>query len=198
MASGTMQTSDGEPSDQELHSRVQEGDRRAFERLFRRYYDELCAYVESQIGTPEAAEDLVQNVLLSLWRRREQLALQKTIKAYLYGAARNESIKFRKHRKVRDRWQGEKRRGRNGGRADASSPLEDVERKQLKRAMQKSVDALPERRREVYVLSRQHGLTYNEIASVMDISPKTVDNQMVEALKFLRKRLRQFSSAPPA
>jgi RNA polymerase sigma-70 factor (ECF subfamily) len=60
--------------------------------------------------------------------------------------------------------------------------------------MKKCISELPERRREVFVLSRQHGLTYKEIAAVMDISPKTVDNQMVEALKFLRKRLQSFSS----
>lgn len=177
---------------------MREGDRGAFKKLFRAYYDELCDYVESQIGSAEAAEDLVQNVLLNLWRRREDRTLRTTLKAYLYGAARNESIKYRKHRKVRDQWQEESTHDHVTKRTNASSPVEDVEHRQLRRAMKESVEALPERRREVYVLSRQHGLTYKEIASVMDISPKTVDNQMVEALKFLRKRLRQFSSTPSA
>ena len=74
------------------------------------------------------------------------------------------------------------------------SPAETLERDELKAVIQESIDALPERRREVYVLSRQHGLTYKEIAIVMDISPKTVDTQMVAALKFLRKRLQARSS----
>lgn len=198
VTSHTMQNPDGEPSDQELYSRMREGDRAAFKKLFRAYYDELCDYVESQVGSAEAAEDLVQNVLLNLWRRREDRTLRTTLKAYLYGAARNESIKYRKHRKVRDRWQEENAQNRAGRRTNAMSPVEDVEHRQLKGVMEESVKALPKRRREVYVLSRQHGLTYKEIASVMDISPKTVDNQMVEALKFLRKRLRQFTSASSA
>lgn len=193
-----MQNSDGEPSDQKLYSRVREGDGAAFKKVFRAYYDELCDYVESQVGSAEAAEDLVQNVLLNLWRRREDRTLRTTLKAYLYGAARNESIKYRKHRRVRDRWQEENAQHRVRRTTNTVSPVEDAEHRQLKRAMEESVKALPERRREVYVLSRQHGLTYKEIASVMDISPKTVDNQMVEALKYLRKRLRQFTSASSA
>lgn len=193
-----MPSSDGESTDEELYSQVQEGDRAAFQRLFRRYYDELCDYVESQVGSPEVSEDLVQNVLLTLWRRREQVTLRTTLGAYLYGAARNESIKYRKHRTVRDRWREENDLKSGRETSSVPSPVEDIENQQLRRAMQRSVEALPERRREVFVLSRLHGLTYKEIASVMDISPNTVDNQMVEALKFLRKRLRQFSSAPSA
>jgi RNA polymerase sigma-70 factor (ECF subfamily) len=149
--------------------------------------------VESQVGAACVAEDLVQNVLMNLWRRRQEWEPRTSLRAYLFGAARNEFLQYRAHRQVRDRW-AEEEQERDDPPPPLPSPSESVEHRELQREMKKCIAELPERRRQVYVLSRQHGLTYKEIATVMDISPKTVDNQMVEALKFLRKRLRSFSS----
>lgn len=182
------------PPDEELVARMREGDQRAFETLFRFYYEELCGFVESQIGASDVSEDLVQNIFLNLWRRRCECEPRTTLRAYLFGAARNESIRYRKHQNVRDEWEREEKMKSRSQNESRPSPAETVEHRQLQRAMQEFVSELPERRREVYVLSRRHGLTYKEIASVLDISPKTVDNQMVEALKFLRNRLRSYSS----
>ena len=183
------------PPDEELLVRIQEGDRSAFETLFRSYYEELCAFVDAKIGASDYADDIVQNVFLSLWRRRQELEIRSTLRAYLYGAARNESITYRRRRRERSQTEDQTKRVTERIRDWASlSPAETLERDELKAVIQESIDALPERRREVYVLSRQHGLTYKEIAIVMDISPKTVDTQMVAALKFLRKRLQARSS----
>ena len=188
-----MQPCDEDSSDSELVARIQKGNRAAFETLFRRYYENLCGFVESQIGASNVAEDLVQNVLLNLWRRRQDWEPRTSLRAYLFGAARNEFLQYREHRDVRDRW-AEEEKEREDPPPTVPPPSENVEHRELRREIKKCIAELPERRREVYVLSRQHGLTYKEIAAVMDISPKTVDNQMVEALKFLRKRLQSFSS----
>ena len=184
-----MGNSEQDSMEWEQVARIQEGDEEAFEALFRHYYEELCHFVESQVGSAEVAEDLVQNIFLSLWRRREDWEPKTTLRAYLFGAARNESIKYRKHQQVRSRWKQEEKEKETPERSD---PEDDLKSRELRRTIRKWVDKLPERRRQVYLLSRQHGLTYKEIARVMDISPKTVDNQMVEALKFLRKRLGAF------
>lgn len=179
------------PPDDVLVARIQEGDHEAFERLFRSYYEELCAFVDAQIGDLEGADDIVQDVFLGLWRRRNDLNIHSTVRAYLFGAARNESISHRKRRKVRTEDDEKTRKRWERVRTwSTTTPEEDLKRDELRRTIQESIAALPERRREVYTLSRQHGLTYDEIAQVMGISPKTVDNQMVEALKFLRKQLR--------
>lgn len=199
----TMQASEEDLTDQQLVDRIREGDSTAFEALFRSYYEPLCGFVEARIGEASVSEDLVQNIFLSLWRRREDLDPGTSVKAYLFGAARNESIDYRKRRKVRDDWEQEKKRNAQsdidlvpGPARQIIGPMEDAEKRQLQEELQKGISELPRRRREVYVLSRHHGLTYNEIAAVMGISAKTVDNQMVEALKFLRKRLRNFISVP--
>jgi RNA polymerase sigma-70 factor (ECF subfamily) len=198
-----MQSSDDQLTDQQLIDRIRQGDGVAFKALFRTYYEPLCGFVESRIGDPSAAEDLVQNIFLGVWRRREEVDPGTSVKAYLFGAARNESIDFRKRKKVRDDWKEEHQvdtqvdlDGAPGPARQLNGPVEEAERRQLQEELQNGVDALPERRREVYILSRRHGLTYEEIAEVMEISPKTVDNQMVEALKFLRKRMRSYISRP--
>lgn len=189
-----------DPTDEQLADRIRRGDRAAFKALFQNYYEALCGFVESRVGDPNISEDLVQNIFLNLWRRHEKLDPQDNVKAYLFGAARNESIDYRNRRSVRDDWKAEKKEESRpdldhvpGPRHQISGPGENVEHQQLKRELRKSISELPERRRQVYVLSRRHGLTYKEIAVVMNISPKTVDNQMVEALKFLRERLCDFT-----
>lgn len=191
-----MHSTEEELSGQELVSQIQNGNRAAFETLFRRYYEDLCGFVESRVGAAEVAEDLVQNVLLNLWRRRGEWEPRTSLRAYLFGAARNEFLNYREHRQVRDRW-AEEEKERAEMPPQEPSPSDSVEHRELRCEMRKCISELPERRREVFVLSRRHGLTYKEIAVVMEISPKTVDNQMVEALKFLREQLCSFSSAVP-
>lgn len=172
--------------DEQWARQIRAGDCRAFEALFREYYEPLCGFAQSQLQDPEAAEDLVQDLLLDLWRRRRQLRPRQSLRAYLFGAVRNQCIKRIKHRQVRRRWEREEKQKTPPRGAD---PEEGFRYRELRRAMQEGVAELPERRRQVYVLSRQHGLTYKEIAAAMDISPKTVESQMVKALKFLRERL---------
>jgi RNA polymerase sigma-70 factor (ECF subfamily) len=186
-----MRNNEQEPIEWEQVARIQEGDEVAFEALFRAHYEALCQFVEGQVGSAEVAEDIVQNIFLNLWRRRQDWEVRTTVRAYLFGAARNESIKHRKHRQVRRRWKQEEREKET---AEKPGPDDRLKHQELRRTLQKWVDELPERRRQVYLLSRRHGLTYKEIARVMEISPKTVDNQMVEALKFLRKHLGSFLS----
>lgn len=183
-----------QPKERRLIERVQEGDEQAFEALFRTHYEALCNFVEPRVGSPEVAEDLVQNVFLNLWRRRQDWEPRTTLQAYLFGAARNEAIKYRKHRQVRRDWKREKKKEKTHGESEFD-PGEDLKHRELNRAVQECVSELPERRREVYLLSRQYGLTYEEIAGVMDISPSTVDNQMVKALESLRKNLSPFLSS---
>lgn len=193
-----MKSPEQNPPDEVLVAQIQKGDHEAFEKLFRSYYEELCAFVDSRIGDLRGSDDIVQNVFLSLWRRRKDLAIRSTVRAYLFGAARNESISHRERRKRQTEDNEVRRKHWERVRSWSNpNPVDEIERDELRHVIRESIAALPERRREVYILSRQHGLTYKEIARVMDISPKTVDNQMVEALRFLRKRIRSRSSRAP-
>lgn len=199
-------------------ARIRRGDRAALEELFYAYYEDLCGFAEAQVGSPELAEDLVQDLFLDLWRRREALAIESSLRAYLFGAVRNLAAKHLERAHVRRRGPGDKARRRAAsGAAGSGAPLagvaspgemgigaiasggagpeETLFRRELAEALKASVAQLPERRQMVYRLSRQFGLTYEGIATVMEISPKTVESHMVAALKELRQALHRYRSA---
>lgn len=180
-----------EEKEQQWVQRIQEGDRAAFEQLFHVYYHDLCGFVQAHIHAPDVAEDLVQDLFLDFWRRRGTLHVRSSLKAYLFGAARNLALSHLEHRQVSRRWERQKRQGKA---PTEVGPDEQLWERELARALQACVAELPERRQMVYRLSRQHGLTYREIAAIMEISPRTVENQMVHALKFLRERLLAYRS----
>ena len=172
-----------EERDRQWLRRMQGGDERAFEHLFLCYYDALCRFASRYVSSSDAVEDLVQDVFFSVWQRREALDPQQSLRAYLYKATRNEALK-RLDRQ--ERWPRTQREVRE--RFLRGQPGEKMKHNELKAEMWKALDALPDRRREVFLLSRRHELTYAEIAELMDISVKTVETQMGRALQFLEEQ----------
>ena len=131
------------------------------------------------------AEELVQDVMLELWRRRESLAPDGSAQAYLFQATRNRVLNHLRHLKIEERSEPEiQRESLSTPHADA-----DIAQEELSVAVQTAVQSLPDRCREVFELSRVHGLKYAEIASQLGISVKTVEAQMGKALRTLRDRL---------
>ncbi len=134
------------------------------------------------------AEEIVQDVMLELWRRRETLAPDTSPQAYLFQSTRNRALNHVRHERVErkvepiiiDRSD-----------VDASAPSELVE-DEIEVALRRAVSELPERCREVFELSRTAGLKYSEIAAVLGISVKTVEAQMGKALRSLRVKLAQW------
>lgn len=131
------------------------------------------------------AEELVQDVLLELWRRREQLAVQGSPQAYLFQATRNRALNHLRHRQVHRR--AEPRLV--AGEAPAPSASAEIEAGELEAAVRQAVDELTPRCREVFELSRVHGFRYAEIAETLGVSVKAVEAQMTRALRTLRGRL---------
>jgi len=173
--------------DQRCLERLCEGDENAFKRLFLAYYEDLCR-LASQYGlTDEEVEDRVQEVFLEIWRRRESLDPEKSIRAYLYAATRNEALKSKKRQK-----KGAKRHSSEpdiSESANSNDPVLAFRRREFEAEVEKALNALPDRRREIFLLSRRHGLTYQEIASLLEISIKTVETQMGRALTNLEDHL---------
>jgi RNA polymerase sigma-70 factor (ECF subfamily) len=172
-----------EERDRQWLRRMQGGDERAFEHLFLCYYDALCRFASRYVSSSDAVEDLVQDVFFSVWQRREALDPQQSLRAYLYKATRNEALK---HLDRQERWPRAQREVRE--RSLRGQPGEKMQHNELKAEMWKALDALPDRRREVFLLSRRHELTYAEIAELLDISVKTVETQMGRALQFLEEQ----------
>jgi RNA polymerase sigma-70 factor (ECF subfamily) len=176
----------------DLLERLRAGDASAFDTLFRQYYGRLVGLAESILRDRAAAEEIGQEVMLELWRRRMTLQLDAPLHAYLFRAARNRALNEIRHARV----------VRNAEpfaaqEATPSAPADrEVQQAEIDRALAAAVAELPPRCREVFELSRVHGLSYAEIATTMEISVKTVEAQMGKALRVLRERLAPW--LPPA
>lgn len=158
----------------------------AFKSLFLAYAEPLCAYVEEYTKSPEVAEELVQDLFLKIWIDRATFSPTVSVKAYLYASARNLALDYLKHKRVVDNWKTETRQHVSSA---PDAPDESLRRKQLSKAVRQAIEELPERRKQVFKLSRQRDLTYKEIAHVLNISVKTVEKHMRQTFQFLRDRL---------
>lgn len=168
------------------HLRLVDDSTVSIEALFREYYPGLCDFVLTYVRSPEIARDLVQDLFLDLWARHEDGRLPTLSSGYLYTAARNRALKHLRHQGIVKRW-----RDRVAAEPEPLAPAADEEllAGTLAEAIENAVAKLPEKRRQVFLLSREQELSYSAIAEVLGISIKTVENQMARALKTLREQL---------
>lgn len=172
------------PPDEVLVERIRSGDERVVTDLLAAYWDPLVRFAEGILDDPASAEDVVQEVFIRLWAQRERWGAEGSVRALLYTMTRHGALdELRRH----------DRRDRVARRAEPApgpaSPSDDALASELRSAVVAAIAALPPRRQEVFRLVREQGLTYKEIARVLDVSPQTVANQMSLALADLRKSL---------
>jgi RNA polymerase sigma-70 factor (ECF subfamily) len=166
------------------------GDERALEQIFRAYYEGLVGFVRRYVKTTEIAEELVQDLFLKMWSRRGSLGEIDSVKTYLFRAARNTALNHLRRRKLEHEWL--EKEGTTITEEQTQEGDETVAESELASAVRAAVDRLPPRCREVFMLSRDGGLTYGEIAKSLGISIKTVETQMGRALKALRESLKAY------
>lgn len=165
---------------------LQNGKEEALDSLFRAHYGFLCQVVFRMINDRNLAEDLVQEVFYELWRKREKVRIQQSIRAYLKRSAVNRTLNFIRDRKlvVDD----ESAIPRELASPEAGA-IQQLQAEELQEQIHAAIDALPERCRIVFSLSRFEQMSNQQIADELDISVKTVENQMTKALRFLREKL---------
>lgn len=166
-----------------------EGDITHFEMLFKTYYQPLCHYAYTYLQDKEDAEEIVQSTFLSIWEKRETLAIHAAVKPYLYAMVRNACLNVIKHNKVRQRHAGEEI-----ALADRShdAVMQTVASNELQGRIAVAIQSLPDQCRLVFKLSRFEDLTYSEIATELNISVKTVENHMGKALRIMREQLKDY------
>lgn len=185
--------------EEEWASRIREGDAAAFESLFHAYYDRLCVHAERLLGSLDEAEEVVSEVFLRIWKRRGDWKLHGTVKSYLYRSVRNQALMRLEHREVRNRARATMMDRQDTVPAMPSPPASPdavTELRELEKAVAVAIGELPARTRETYCLHREQGLSYVEIAEVMEVSIFTVKNQLSRALKLLREQLRPWIDKP--
>jgi RNA polymerase sigma-19 factor, ECF subfamily len=172
-------------SDQELLERLRQGDRNAFDAIFRTWYESLVRLAERMLRDRAVAEEIVQDVMLELWRRRDRLAAEGSPQAYLFQSTRNRALNHLRHQRV-ERLSAPHISADRTPRLLADSGMVEEE---IGVALRRAIEELPPRCRQVFELSRMRGLRYAEIAETMGVSVKAVEAQMGRALKTLRERL---------
>ena len=168
-------------SDSQLSDEIRKGNGAAFDRLFRKYYSPLCDFVTRIVKSQDATEDIVQEVFARLWIDRAEWLPEISVRAYLHKAVRNTALNYLKHLQVITSWSS-KQSEISGG-----DVAEEVANRELLSALHEAIEHLPEGSRTIFLLNREEGLTYTEIADVLNISKKTVETQMGRALKALRR-----------
>lgn len=158
----------------------------SLEVAFRTHYTRLRDYVASYVRSDEVASDIIQDLFVNLWERYDAGDLPLLTPAYLYTAARNRALKYIRHRQVVARWEEQVRHEPAPTAPRADDALRTNE---LAAAIRRAIDRLPERCREIFLMSREQELSYAAIAETLGISVKTVEVQMWRALKSLRNSL---------
>ena len=157
----------------------------SFEAIFRTYFPGLRNYAMRFAKNGEEAEEIVQEVFVQLWEKRDSIQLNTSIKSYLFRAVHNRCLNQIRNEKIRARHHD------HIGITQAHSEFSDAAIEQdIKQQIYEAIGQLPEQCGRIFKLSRFEGLSYKEIAARLDISPKTVEVQMGKALKRLRISLR--------
>jgi RNA polymerase sigma-70 factor (ECF subfamily) len=167
--------------------RIQKGDEQAFEELFRAHYSELCGFAADYLSSVDRARDVVQDTFLEIWRRRGDIKIKSSIKSYLYQSVRNRALNEIRKSKTKSEYL-EAVKSETEGR-EKRTAINKIEMSKLSDEVNEAISELPERRRMAFLLHRRHGFTYKEVAQIMGIAPKTVENQIGRALKSLRSQL---------
>jgi RNA polymerase sigma-70 factor (family 1) len=175
-------------TDEQLLQRIADGDRNSFTVLYRRYWEGLFITASKVLRGKEEAADVVQDVFLSFWNRRQELHLQGSLAAYLHTSVRYKCIHYIE---------------KNITRRDYLLMLSDVEIEsfstnaesnldllEIQQTISNTVAKMPPKMREVYKLSREEYLSHKEIAEYLDISVDTVRKHIQHALYLIRKNLR--------
>ena len=156
-----------------------------FEQLFRDYFPPLMAFARKILVDEDDAREVVHLVFINLWEKRSEVDLSTSLKSYLFTSVHNRSLNV-----IRDR-----KKFSSGevpevaGEWDVSAQIESME---LEGKIREVIDSLPEKCREIFKMNRFEGLKYGEIANKLDISIRTVENQISKALKILKEQLAKY------
>jgi RNA polymerase sigma-70 factor, ECF subfamily len=164
------------------------GDKKVFGELFHTYYEPLCRYCLRLIPDQEEAEEIVQEVFVNLWSKRNEINIGVSLNAYLYRTVMNRAINFNNHLKIKKNHQEWAQSVDN----ELVNQHDTLMHDELQALYDTAVANMPDKRREVFELSRKEGLKYAEIAERLSISVKTVEAHLSKALDDLRHHLSDY------
>lgn len=170
--------------DRILVKRLKDGDKKAFRALFERYYPMFISFSRKMLKDEATAEDMIQNVFMKIWVGRENLNEDKNFRNYLLVSVRNEIYQYFRHAfKIEDS-------GKCPEVIDGSMNIEtDMSARELQKNIAAVISGMPQRRREIFNMSRHEKLSNKEIAQRLGLSVRTVEKHIENALADIRKHI---------
>lgn len=173
--------------DKLLFRQVKKKNKKAFDTLFRKYYARLVRFGVGYVHDHDAAEEIVQELFVKIWNDGSQIEIESSFSAYMYRSVRNLCLNNLKHEEVKEKYRQEQKLV-----GDQNVGSENVNIEVFKESLNNAVIKLPDKCREIFVMAKFEGLSYDEIAAYLEVSAKTVENQMGIALKKLRESMVPF------
>ncbi len=171
-----------------LLNKLQDGDEEAYELLFKEYYVRLVIYSDKMLQDKEAAKELVQDLFVNIYERRDRLNISTSLTSYLYKAAYNRCMNHIKMLKTKDKYIKEIE---SEFVSNTNNVEEFIEQAEVEANLLKMISDLPDRCRLIFTLNRFKGLSNTEIAEKLELSKRTVETQISKALKILRDQLKK-------
>jgi RNA polymerase sigma-70 factor, ECF subfamily len=176
-------------AEKDLIVRLKEGDQTAFELLFHFYYPGLVVYTSQFTADRNDAEEIVQDFFVRFWQKHQQIIPSDTFKNYFFSSVKNSSLNFLKHKKIEAKYLKEL--------SDLASQhlVYDPDlylSTELQQRIKDSINLLPERCREIFMMSRIQGMKNDEIAKELELSKRTIETQISNALKVMRVELKDY------
>jgi len=177
----------GNQEEQFIIQRMIEGDKRAFKYFFDKYYRELCNFVNIYLKDEMLAEEVVQDIFVYFWENKQKIKIHSSVKAYLFGASKYKSLNVLRSQKDNLVWFEAIEVSENYIDEIPTEQFSGIE--EFRKILNDAILQLPEKCREIFLLSKKQELSNKQVAEQLGISVKTVENQMTIALKKLRDSL---------
>ncbi len=179
-----------------IESRIEKilkgGDINAFSEVYSEFYASLYAWSRKYISDPDEAEDIVQNVFIGLWEKRESLSIHSSFKSYLYRMVSNSCLNVLKHKEVKNEFARDfkiRMIEEDNRRIQEEVISEEMNNEGIINDLKLAIDELPDSCQRIFKMSRFSAMKNKEIANDLNISVRTVETQIYRALKLLRKKL---------
>ncbi|MDJ1496222.1 RNA polymerase sigma-70 factor [Cytophagaceae bacterium DM2B3-1] len=171
----------------DLQERICNNDQEAFAALYRLFFMRLFQFTKMYVHNRETAEELVNDIMLKLWHRRSEVLKIQNLETYLFVSARNKSLNYLSQRSPfhisLEPESGEIEI------VNTDDPEKILEWRQIYELLMQAVEELPDQCRTVFKLIKEEGMSYKQVAEILDLSPRTVETQLFRAMKKLHKSL---------
>lgn len=179
-------TTSGKTNERDLLIRLQNGDDAAFETIYRLYRLPIYANILRMVHDETAADDLLQEVFLRVWENRDKIDPDKSFGGYLFTCSRFMILNFLRHTSIEKQVENYLSRTQS----EIYRHIEEgIFSREAEAFIQKTINELPPQRLKIYTLCKTQGMTYQEVAATLGISPTTVQDHMVKARRFIRDRV---------